>query len=239
VTKQHILEEIRRTANANGGVALGHAKFYQETGIKKSDWFGKYWARWGDALKEAGFVPNELQSAYDDSFLLGKYAELVRELKRIPASGDLRLKARADQTFPSHNTFERFGSKSQLIERLKKYCQACDGFEEVIQLCGKFAPSNSGKAEEIYPSDETIGYVYLGKSGRFYKVGKTNSPARRESELAIQLPEKLTTVHVIKTDDPSGIEAYWHRRFAAKRKNGEWFDLSAADVSAFKRRKFM
>ncbi len=77
------------------------------------------------------------------------------------------------------------------------------------------------------------------KSGRYYKVGATNSFGRREREIALQLPERAATVHVIKTDDPMGRERYWHRRFADRRKNGEWFELGQADVKAFKRRKFM
>jgi len=61
----------------------------------------------------------------------------------------------------------------------------------------------------------------------------------RERELAIQLPEKVKVMHSIKTDDQSGIEEYWHKRFAGRRKNGEWFELTADDVVAFRSRKFM
>jgi Meiotically Up-regulated Gene 113 (MUG113) protein len=61
----------------------------------------------------------------------------------------------------------------------------------------------------------------------------------REREITLQMPEGIKIIHEIKTDDPTGIEAYWHKRFDAKRKNGERFDLSREDVSAFRRRKFM
>lgn len=96
--------------------------------------------------------------------------------------------------------------------------------------------TRSAKTDIESTNQEVVGFVYLMKFGCHHKIGKTNAVGRRERELAIQLPEKANTVHVIKTDDPTGIEAYWHRRFEAKRGNGEWFELTAEDIKAFKRR---
>jgi hypothetical protein len=239
--KRHILDEIVRTAIQNGGIPLGKARFLTETGIKDADWSGKYWARWGDAVIEAGFVPNKLTQPIDESFLIQSYIELIRELGRIPVVTELRMKARQTSGFPNDKTFrERFGSKSQRNQKLVEYCESKPDFADVLAIL------RSSQFDVIEPSvddDEPIeiksGFVYLLKVSRHYKIGRSNSFERRSRELSIQLPEKAETVHVIKTDDPIGIELYWHRRFESKLKNGEWFELNALDVIAFKRRKFM
>ena len=238
--KQHILSEIQRTATANGGAPLGKRRFFAETGIRETDWSGKHWARWGDALREAGYSPNELQVSYSDDHLLEQYATLVLKLGHIPTVPEVKLHARRASGFPSHNTFARFGGRNSLLASVHKFAAARDKFAPVAAMLAEFASSRASEAEDPPPpADETFGFVYLIKSGGHFKLGRTNALGRRERELAIQLPVKAVTVHSIRTDDPPGIEAYWHRRFEAKRKNGEWFELSAQDVAAFRRRKFM
>jgi len=59
--KSEILNEIKKTAKSNGGVPLGKLRFFNETGVKETDWCGVYWAKWSDAVNEAGFTPNERQ----------------------------------------------------------------------------------------------------------------------------------------------------------------------------------
>ena len=185
--KHHILEEIKRIAKSNNGLPPGREKFQRETGIKMSAWYPDYWLRWSDALVEAGFVPNKMQEAYTANEVLEKYAGFMRELGRFPVEGELRRKAKQDTSFPSHNVFGRFGGKKRLAARILNFCQSQGGWDDVLSVCNGLADSKDEPtiAEKLDESSSgaVLGSIYLIKSGRYYKIGRTISVGRREYEL--------------------------------------------------------
>jgi hypothetical protein len=238
--RDEIIAEIRRTAQENGGTPLGVGRFEQVSGIRPYDW-GKYWARFGDAQREAGFEPNKLTSAFSDDFLLEQVAKLTHELQRFPTDRERRLKRRTDSTFPNSKVFERFGDKRQLTARVLQYCREHADFADVVillePLVGNDAGMPTGPALRNSESQQAgHGFVYLvkGHPGE-YKVGRTNLVDRRLSELGVTASVEQELVHVIETDDAPGIEDYWHKRLKPKHMRGEWFKLNATDVKAFKR----
>ncbi|MGH7850327.1 MAG: hypothetical protein ACREOP_08525, partial [Thermodesulfobacteriota bacterium] len=83
ITKQEIIEAIRRTAKENGGVPLGMDRFQKETGITLYD-CQSYWSTFGEAQREAGFTANTLQVAHNKEFLFESLIALMRELGRFP-----------------------------------------------------------------------------------------------------------------------------------------------------------
>jgi|SRR6185437_2814189 len=229
--REQILNEIRRLAKANSGQPPGSRRFERETGIRETSWHGVYWARWGDALKEAGLSPNERQGKSETSFIISKFIEAARHYGRLPTKTELRMYRRAHEDFPNDKTFHtHFGSKDALLANVRGRVQDKPEFRDVAAMFGP----EPAKPREVHPKE---GLVYLIKSGVHYKIGRSDQLERRVKEIRIALPETATLVHSIRTDDPVGIEGYWHRRFADRRANGEWFKLSNADVTAFKRRK--
>ena len=241
VSKAQILDELRRTAKANGGVALGWRRFEGETGIAYHDWYGRLWTRWSDAVREAGLRANSMSEAYDETFLLEKLVTLTRTLGRVPTTGDLRLASTTDDTIPSEKVFRRLGQKASRAKRIIAFCEATPGKDDVAALWKAITATAAvnANADDETVTQAVVGYVYLLQHGsrHEYKIGRTNNAIRREGEIGIELPEQVRPVHYIETDDPSGVENYWHRRFAAKRKQGEWFALAPEDVRAFKRWK--
>lgn len=239
VTRERILAEIRRTAEANGGRPLGIDRFAAETGIREHDWRGRYWVRWSDALEAAGYAPNQLTPRYDDDQALARLVAEIRRLGRMPTDSERNLIRRQDESFPSASVFRRLGSKRDLARQVVAYCQPRPECQDVIGMVASLLDDAPAPSDADTDDSEDAGFVYLLKSGRHYKIGWTRDVGRRQYDLKIQLPEAATEVHVIATDDPLGIERYWHDRFSDRRKNGEWFELTRADVAAFRRRKYM
>jgi hypothetical protein len=122
-----------------------------------------------------------------------------------------------------------------MLSQLRKWVSEHTEFSDVVAL---FPPGAESNAEEK-ATRASDGYVYLIQWGEVYKIGRGQDLEKRVKQVRTGLPESGKLIHAIRTDDPPGIEAYWHRRFDEKRtENGEWFRLSKADIAAMKRRKF-
>ena len=241
IDKAHILNEIRRTASENGGLAVGHRRFKSETGIKEHEWRGRYWSKWSEAIVEAGLKPNQKQEPIEEDVLLEKLAAFVTELGRFPVTSEIRMRAFSDKDFPSDKVWRKLGPIAGFPAKLKHFCAERPEFAPLLEICDRTISHSriDQVPDEFDGTKSTIGYVYMIKFRSDYKIGASADPERRYGEIATQMLDTMTKVHTIKTDDPFGVESYWHRRFEAKRLKGEWFKLSLTDVRAFKRWKTM
>jgi hypothetical protein len=91
ITKEALIASIQRTATENGGKPLGQRTFERETGISTASWRGKFWRNWGNALMEAGLVPNWAIEAYAESSLILSLVRLTQKNRRFPTYADMRL----------------------------------------------------------------------------------------------------------------------------------------------------
>jgi hypothetical protein len=245
--KQRIIDEICRTAI--NGKPLGRDQFCTQTGIRENDWFGKYWARWSDAQIEAGFEPLIFTTKFDDEEVLLKIVELARKLGKIPTRPEMRMERNINREFPNDSVIGRRWSRSELIEMLVKFCERNEGYNDIstiLDTIPRIAKASNIEADQASSEESNdSGYVYVIRAQGAYKIGCTRAPYRRAAEIANQSANGAELLHLISTDDPEGIEKYWHGRFSEKRLNGvnkqsgEWFALRAEDLSAFKKRKFM
>ena len=239
LTKNHILEEIRKLAKENGGKPPSTKQLKDKVGIIPYDW-QKYWPRLGDAQREAGLTPNTfLKIPYQDDYLLSKFATLIRKNKKWPTKGEIDVIHFSDPKFPGSSIFyNKLGTKYILAQKILEFAKR-KKYSDVIKIC-------NGVLEEVKKLDELSnnaienkkdGSVYMMQLGYYYKIERSKDIGRRYREIKIQFPEELIHIHEIETDDPCGIEAYWHNRFKSKQVKGEWFKLDSSEINAFKRWK--
>ena len=113
--RDHILSEIRRLAALSEGQPPGEILFARETGIAQHHWRGKFWARWGDAIVEAGFAPNQWVTRLDSNDILDGILGAVRHYGRMPTLPELSLYRAVDPSIPSGQAIRRhFGGQAGL-----------------------------------------------------------------------------------------------------------------------------
>jgi hypothetical protein len=231
--RDFIIAEIRRLAGSDGQPP-GQKVFAKETGIAEHQWRGKHWSRWGDALVEAGFEPNKWNGRVESADVLSGLVAACRHYGRLPTQSELEILRRSDPSVPHPSVVKRhFGHRPDMIAALARHVGTDAALSDVVAML----PDQTDALQQR-PSKSIDGFVYLIKSGDFYKIGRSDDAERRFKQITVALPDKAELFHTIRTDDPPGIEAYWHRRFADRRANGEWFKLTSQDVAAFKKRKF-
>lgn len=230
--KLEIIAKIRELAGREGR-APGRELFQAETGIKAHVWRGKIWRQWSDALVEAGFAPNSLQASFTDDELLQPVLLIAKALGRFPSTSDIEFEIRKIPNAPGAKTIFGKWSMGELAVALAVYANRA-GEKDVAALAQAYRARTSALKDQGNDSP-AIGYVYMQRHGNDFKIGFTASLNKRGRQIQIELPQEIELVHSILTDDPVGVEGYWHKRFASKRTRGEWFKLTKTDVAAFKR----
>ncbi|PIR17038.1 MAG: hypothetical protein COV46_05880 [Deltaproteobacteria bacterium CG11_big_fil_rev_8_21_14_0_20_49_13] len=245
-SKEHIIHEIKRTAGENGGKPLGKGLFWKQTGIRESDWLGKYWVRWSAAVSEAGYKPNQFNQRYEDKFVIEQLAFFIKEIGHWPIYAEFCMKGRTLKTFPEYQSFRKKGSKEERALKVIEHCQKHSGFDDVIKICESISASFDEKDQapigEI--KEEVLGYVYMTKvslkNATSYKIGFSTSPYKRISQLNTRSPVEEVLIHEIETNDPSRSEQYWHKKHSDKRQpRTEYFNLRSTDIQLFKKYKSM
>lgn len=132
-------------------------------------------------------------------------------------------------------------SLSELISRLNVYLENYEEMNRSIDLINRNnertydeylreSPKDKSKKDKIKKS----GYIYVLVCERtvYYKIGYTcrDDPKKRIEELRTANPS-ITTLYIFPTDDISE-ELEWHKAFADKRIEREWFDLEEHDIQA-------
>jgi hypothetical protein len=244
MSKERLVELLRRIARENGGQPPGDPRFFRETKLTKNALWDVGIRSYGDLCELAGFPRNRFKQRKTPDQLFEPLAILTAKLQRFPDDTDRRMAHRQDATFPSQTAFlTAQREKGPLDHQLFEWCRLRPEHSLANEIVQSHLSWQSERPKRHKAGRAVNGYIYLmryGSSGRDYKLGMTEQVSRRHTQIAGMSPYDVRLVHVIETDDPAGIERYWKRRFESKRlqDKDEIFRLLPEDVIAFKWRKY-
>jgi hypothetical protein len=104
-----------------------------------------------------------------------------------------------------------------------------------FDLAKKHMPEAVSPRKVKNPARQIKGFVYLLRSGDYYKIGYAKNTHSRVALLEPKLPLESEIICEIRTGDVRDLERSLHEDFKEKRVRGEWFMLNDEDVEFIKR----
>src|SRR5205085_1814587 len=118
-------------------------------------------------------------------------ANLVSRLGRWPTEAELRLAKRSDPGVPAVKVVRRLEADADFMASLREHCARTPA---LVHVEGIIADRHRKHRAAAIPAVATAGYVYMMRSGKRYKIGRTSSPTRRHREVRLDLPERTDLV---------------------------------------------
>lgn len=230
MTREQILDAYKAFAARTKGAPPGKRQFLKAYPELNDHVFRSgFWRSWKAFQLDAGIAPNAKVQRLPDRPILEGLARLTRKLGRVPTTDDIAFARKSDNTIPSEATVrKRAPTDAARAALLQEFCASSAEWADVL---GLIKPALQVAAAR--PNTQHA-VVYLMQHGKRFKVGKSVDLDERLRNAKTWITD-ARYLWYIETDDPFGVEKYWHGRFKAKSLGGEWFRLSNDDVAAFKK----
>jgi hypothetical protein len=105
--RDHILAQLRRLAESNGGEPVGERTFLADTRLTRRCLQIAGFPNYGAAVEAAGFARKTLQQAFTDDQLFQPLAQLTRERGRFPTTNERQVQRYKDSAFPGYDAYSR------------------------------------------------------------------------------------------------------------------------------------
>lgn len=180
-------------------------------------------------------------ASYDSGSCCGKVRAVGLVSGADPATRKLNTTWRlADLTLKPNPSGRRywtdrpyFGFAKSVVERYMLSSIFAEYFPEAVVPPSADARSDiaiSANSFSISGTGDRGGYVYVIKSPYGYKIGKTKNMKQRSQLFSVKLPFAIEVISFGWFEDYSAAESNYHRTYAQKRMEGEWFDLDERDL---------
>ena len=192
---------------------------FRSSGTKVFEWQKDYSAEW-ETVENALSNEAEKYAGFDDWFRTKYENSIYRAF--FPNREDFAL---ACDLIINPQSSVSAGYQPTLINAY--IFLRFDAFSEFTNLITRDAKSL--KVENRKP-----GHIYILESPHGYKIGLTRKADKRPKQIGLLLPFETQCIHQVAVVDCAAAEKAIHSRYASKRINGEWFNLTIQDIEHVK-----